>query len=63
MFVLILCWPLNTREIIMTDDRKERKGVVLPETSAATGRVNDNLMKKIKDVSSKQQCDGRLAYF
>lgn len=47
----------------MTDDRKERKGVVLPETSAATGRVNDNLMKKIKDVSSKQQCDGRLAYF
>ena len=41
-----------------TDIRKERKGVVLPETSAAKRRVNEKLIKIKEEMILEQHCDG-----
>jgi len=42
----------------MTDVRKERKGVVLPEISDAKRRVNEKLIKIKEEMFLEQHCDG-----
>jgi len=44
----------------MTDERKERKGVVIPESSAAKRHVNEKLMTK--KMFTLNNCRGNLSH-